>query len=153
MTPTITATTAGVALCCTSSGFLDRGFHVGRPNHHVAGSIQDDALPGPLVQEQHLAFPRHHILSITTWLRRRTRKEKTTPFGINVMRSPVLYRAAQDWLRHDHDQPAHNAAQDCWAKNVAGSQGTCATGCELRINTACMTSDSIDVTWDSETRP
>ena len=24
------------------------------------------------------------------------RKEKTTPFGVNLMRSPVLYRAAQD---------------------------------------------------------
>jgi len=23
------------------------------------------------------------------------RKEKTTPFGVNLMRSPVLYRAAQ----------------------------------------------------------
>ena len=24
------------------------------------------------------------------------RKEKTTPFGVNLMRSPVLYRAAQE---------------------------------------------------------
>ena len=48
--------------CCTSHRLLDGGFHVGGPDHHVAGSIQDDALPGPLVQEQHLAFTRHHIL-------------------------------------------------------------------------------------------
>ena len=48
--------------CCTSHRLLDGGFHVGGPDHHVAGSIQDDALPGPLVQEQHLAFTRHHVL-------------------------------------------------------------------------------------------
>ncbi len=66
MTLTMTATSSGLAGCRTSGGFLDRGFHVGGPNHHVARGIQDDALPGPLVQEQHLAFPRHHILSITT---------------------------------------------------------------------------------------
>ena len=35
---------------------------MGGPDHHVASSIQDDALPGPLVQEQHLAFTRHHVL-------------------------------------------------------------------------------------------
>jgi len=29
--------------------------------------------------------------------RRKKRKEKTTPFGVNLMRSPVLYRAAQVW--------------------------------------------------------
>ncbi len=48
---------------CTSHGLLDGNFHVGGPDHHVAGSIQDDALPGPLVQEQHLALTRHHILA------------------------------------------------------------------------------------------
>ncbi len=56
---------------CTSHRLLDGRFHVGGPNHHVAGSIQDDALPRPLVQEQHLALTRHHILaayhSITCW--------------------------------------------------------------------------------------
>lgn len=36
---------------------------MGGPHHHVAGSIQDDALPRPLVQEQHLALTRHHILA------------------------------------------------------------------------------------------
>jgi len=29
-----------------------------------------------------------------------TRKEKTTPFGVNLMRSQVLYRAAQDEQQH-----------------------------------------------------
>jgi len=36
---------------------------VGGAHHHVARSIQDDALPGPLVQEQHLALTRHNILA------------------------------------------------------------------------------------------
>ena len=30
-------------------------------------------------------------LILSSWFR----KEKTTPFGVNLMRSPVLYRAAQ----------------------------------------------------------
>jgi hypothetical protein len=52
----------------TSHRLLDGNFHVGGPDHHVAGSIQDDALPGPLVQEQHLALTRHHILASQDWL-------------------------------------------------------------------------------------
>jgi len=47
----------------TSHRLLDGGFHVGGAHHHVAGSIQDDTLPRPLVQEQHLAFTCHHILA------------------------------------------------------------------------------------------
>ena len=33
----------------------------------------------------------------------RKRKEKTTPFGVNVTRSPVLYRAAPGAPVHIHD--------------------------------------------------
>ncbi len=33
--------------------------------------------------------------AIPELLLEKTRKEKTTPFGVNLMRSPVLYRAAQ----------------------------------------------------------
>ena len=37
------------------------------------------------------------------------RKEKTTPFGVNLMRSQVLYRAAQALLAHSHNaQLAHS---------------------------------------------
>jgi len=50
---------------CTSHRLLDGRFHMGGPDHHVSGSIQDDALPGPLVQEQHLALTRHHVLCVT----------------------------------------------------------------------------------------
>ena len=32
------------------------------------------------------------------WLEEKKRKEKTTTFGVNLMRSQVLYRAAQGWL-------------------------------------------------------
>jgi len=32
---------------------------------------------------------------------RKKRKEKTTPFGVNLIRSPVLYRAAQGQRRQE----------------------------------------------------
>ena len=35
------------------------------------------------------------------------RKEKTTPFGVNLLRSPVLYRAAQGPSKKLHLTDAH----------------------------------------------
>ena len=49
----------------TSSGLLHGSFHVGGAHHDVACRIQDHSLPWPLVQEQHLALPGHHVLSAT----------------------------------------------------------------------------------------
>ena len=49
----------------TSCGLLHGSFHVGGTHHHVAGRIQNDSLPWPLVQEQHLALPCHHVLLAT----------------------------------------------------------------------------------------
>jgi len=34
------------------------------------------------------------------YIGRKKRQEKTTPFGVNLMRSPVLYRAAQRICKH-----------------------------------------------------
>ncbi len=66
------------------------------------------------------------------------RKEKTTPFGVNLMRSQVLYRAAQDTkvcmqtalldlqrnLVSRQDSPSHNADSPCrtWCCNLAHAQ-------------------------------
>ena len=33
---------------------------------------------------------------VTGTRKEKKRKEKTTPFGVNLMRSPVIYQAAQD---------------------------------------------------------
>ena len=44
------------------------------------------------------------------------RKEKTTPFGVNLMRSQVLYRAAQEWWSKYTCQKQdfmQGATQDC----------------------------------------
>jgi len=48
---------------------------------------QTDMLPWMLVSTPH---------SIKCDMKRKEKEEKTTPFGVNLMRSQVLYRAAQE---------------------------------------------------------
>ncbi len=38
---------------------------------------------------------------LSFWSAEKKRKEKTTPFGVNLMRSQVLYRAAQAFGLHN----------------------------------------------------
>ena len=85
-----------------------------------------------------MIVPAHSPWPLRTSGKKRKRKEKTTPFGVNLMRSQVLYRAAQENKRNGlmqwcymHSLPWHalRAVQPCMSAIVY-----CTIGCCLPAN-------------------
>ncbi len=79
---------------------LQDGQLVGVLFHQVSKLVQDGASltpgharPGTVVKGLYHTF---QALQSKMWSQR-NKKEKTTPFGVKLMRSQVLYRAAQVW--------------------------------------------------------
>jgi hypothetical protein len=90
-----------VSLTVSGRHSLNSGhFLAGYTHHHIFGTLQQHCTS----QHCHAVCPEcnvchttlsMHSLQQSAALAVKKRKEKTTPFGVNLMRSQVLYRAAQ----------------------------------------------------------